>query len=132
LSSHLPCTEAFCDDFAEWTDFFQRELAKHASKAVENLFAAVLLLAERKLCHNDIKWEHLALLPVFSCGKPNALHPILIDLADVEDKANVKEAFTAMYQGIQNMLSERNDQEEFASLTRAYQQRKGVKLCDAL
>jgi hypothetical protein len=84
LKDYLPCDESFGNDMKDWS-VIQRTLLASSSNAVQLLFRAVLHIAKSGYCHNDIKWEHLALLPVYNNSSSLiSLEPILVDLADVK------------------------------------------------
>lgn len=72
---------------------------------MQPMLEAICTLAEASICHRDIKWPHLALIPICDRDElPSRLEPILIDLSDVEmcssrvealDKINVYRVFSA-------------------------------------
>lgn len=96
LSSYLPCSDTFGDGLTDWGA--ARPLLESSAKigAVENLFSAIQSLAKNSVCHLDIKWEHLALLPVFEGNALVHLEPILIDLAEVDLTLSPTDAFSSM------------------------------------
>ena len=86
LKSYLPCDELFEEGMEHWSNI-KVELLKNQNKAVELLFAAVKHIASCGYYHNDIKWQHLALLPVYNHQSGfDHLQPILVDLAEVSSQ----------------------------------------------
>jgi len=102
LSSYLPCSDAFGDGLADWGT--AQTLLEESARilAVDSLFTAIKTLASKSVCHLDIKWEHLALLPVFEGSTVVRLEPILIDLAEVDLKLSPTDALSSMSDAILN------------------------------
>eukprot|EP01036_Dinobryon_divergens_P031948 gene31948-41443_t len=90
LKDYLPCEESFGNGMKDWSDIKSQllSLSSSSSHVVQLLFLAVVRVAKSGYYHNDIKWEHLALLPVYESSTFVSLEPILIDLTDVEKQAN--------------------------------------------
>ena len=105
LSSYLPCSDAFGDGLPDWG--VAQPLLEDSAKicAVDNLFTAITTLAtlaSKPVCHLDIKWEHLALLPVFEENTLVRLEPILIDLAEVDLTLSPTDAISSMCDAVLN------------------------------
>jgi hypothetical protein len=116
LSSYLPCDDSFGNGMKDWFDI-QSQLVAHSTDAVKLLFAAVVRVAEAGYRHNDIKWEHLALLPVYlSKNSGPRLEPILVDLADVEKDSNGLAAMAAYV--LDSVLHNEIEKQEFEQLLR--------------
>jgi len=114
LSSYLPCDDSFGSEMNHWPDI-QSQLLALSADAVKLLFTAVVRVADAGYRHNDIKWEHLALLPVFAFKSSTPrLEPILVDLADVEKDPNGLKAMAAYI--LDNMLHIESDKQEFKKL----------------
>lgn len=70
--------------------------------AVDKLFTAITTLTSKSVCHLDIKWEHLALLPVFEENTLVRLEPILIDRAEVDLTLSPTDALSSMCDAVLN------------------------------
>jgi hypothetical protein len=116
LSSYLPCDDSFGNGMKHWSNI-QSQLLAHSKDAVKLLFAAVVRVAEAGYRHKDIKWDHLALLPVFLSKSSNPrLEPILVDLADVEKDSNGLAAMAAYI--LDSVLHSEIEKQEFEQLLR--------------
>lgn len=118
LQCYLPCESDFATGFGDW-EAIRELLLRHSSveSAVNNLFSAIKTLARKCIFHRDIKWEHLALLPVFDKNVIVRLEPILIDLAEVEVMSAEQEALSAMCcHVIESNLLNSNEQSDFEKL----------------
>jgi hypothetical protein len=118
LTSYIPCDVLF--QMESWP-LIQNQLRIHSSNAVSLLFDAVVRVAEAGYCHKDIKWQHLALLPIFvsssskksSPSTPPLLKPILVDLSDVEETSD---GLRRMSLEICSSLLNASQRQEFAKL----------------
>ena len=112
LSSYLPCSDAFGEGLPDWG--VAQPLLEDKAKicAVDNLFTAITTLASKSVRHLDIKWEHLALLPVFEENTLVHLEPILIDLTKVDLTLSPTDALSSMCDTVLNSHWFSNDQKD--------------------
>eukprot|EP01033_Poteriospumella_lacustris_P011958 gene11958-8538_t len=58
---------------------------------------AILHVAEKGFIHNDLKWVHVAVMPILDeDGGVENLQPVLIDLASIKESTNAKDAYLRM------------------------------------
>ena len=89
--------------FEAWSLQAGRLLSNWTAEAA--LLAAVEAVAERCFVHLDLKWQHVALLPVVLDGKISELKPVLIDLARMESRDSKEEAMEAMKSKVEELIN---------------------------
>lgn len=113
LNDFIPCDK---DVTAIHWETIQQLLS--AANRVEVLFKALETVATFKLVHDDIKWCHVALLPVYKSGEVSMLRPILIDMSFMLLVESKKAALKSMCDAVlaANMLPEPSEREQFEVL----------------
>lgn len=120
LQYYLPCERDFAAGFTNWETILNQ--LQSVDSAEKNLFTAIKTLASKFILHRDIKWEHLALLPVFNKKGLVRLEPILIDLAEVDIMSSETEAITEMCHVVMTSTMLNSDQRaSFDTLLQMYQ-----------
>jgi hypothetical protein len=83
--------------FDTWSSQFAHALNTLSLDVPSIANMAILHVAEKGFIHNDLKWAHVAVMPILDGdGGVEILQPVLIDLASIQESTNAKDAYLRM------------------------------------